>query len=223
MVFSREHEIQKNHCDRISAMPSGIIRVHPVDPCSNSRSTPRSIAIAIGFAIAIETLWLSLSAVPTAQVESTNPKRIIRIESHPCLQLSSAFILTIHVPDTGSTPRSIAIAIGIAIAIAIEISRLSDTKFKGAVWLPHSGRHPGQPTGNESIAIPIAIAIARRMDAGRRYTGRTWLRVAYRAKHNASHACRFEVSPQQPGRDGLFENSQITILMISILLHFNRD
>ena len=155
----REHEPQENHSDRISSMPSAIIRVHPDHPCSRHGFDP-----------------------------------------------------TIH-----------RYRYRIAIAIAIEISRLSDTKFKGAVWLPHSGRHPGQPTGNESIAIPIAIAIARRMDAGRRYTGRTWLRVAYRAKHNASHACRFEVSPQQPGRDGLFENSQITILMISILLHFNRD
>ena len=38
MVFS--HEIQMNHLDRISAMPSGIIRVHPVDPCSRHGFDP---------------------------------------------------------------------------------------------------------------------------------------------------------------------------------------
>ena len=116
-------------------------------------STPRSIAIAIGFAIAIETLWLSLSAVPTAQVESTNPKRIIRIESHPCLQLSSAFILTIHVPDTGSTPRSIAIAIGIAIAIAIgrhRHQRLSEHEIQRS-RLAASFRKTSGPTNWERI------------------------------------------------------------------------
>ena len=122
----------------LPASSAFILSIHVPD----TGSIPRSIAIAIpvcrangtgrGFAIAIEISWLSLSAlsacpaqagVPTAQVEETNPKRIIRIESPPCLQPSSAFILSIHVPATGSTPQSIAIAIGIA--IAIETSRLS--------------------------------------------------------------------------------------------------
>ena len=43
----REHELQKNHFDRISAMPSGIIRVYPVHPCCRRKPTPHSIAIAI--------------------------------------------------------------------------------------------------------------------------------------------------------------------------------
>ena len=65
------------------------------------------------------------------------------------LPASSAFILSIHVPDTGSTLRSIAIAIGFA--IAIEISRLSETKSKIAVWIESPPCRPGWET--ESIFI----------------------------------------------------------------------
>ena len=95
--------------------------------------------------------------MPTAQVENTNPKRIIRIESHPCLQLSSAKILSIHVLDTGSTPRFIAIGI----AIAIEISRLSDTKSKIAISIESRPCLQASSAFILSIDVPIARSTPR--------------------------------------------------------------
>ena len=50
--------------------PSGIIRVHPVDPCSRHGSTPHSIAIAI--------------AIEASRLSNSEFKRAIWNESHPC-------------------------------------------------------------------------------------------------------------------------------------------
>ena len=92
--------------------------------------------------------------MPTAQVENTKSKRTIATESRPCLQASSAFILSIHVPDTGSTPRSIAIAIGFA--IAIETLWLSDTKSKRTIATESRPCLQASSAFILSIHVPIA-------------------------------------------------------------------
>ena len=112
--------------------PSGIIRVYPLHPCCRRKPTPHSIAIAIGIAIAIETLAFPVcgrrlsacpadrAGVPTAKVENTNSKRTISTESRPCLQASSAFIQSIHAAGA-SRPRTP------SLSLSGSLSRLSDT------------------------------------------------------------------------------------------------